>query len=71
VSPAFLVVFALFVVAIVSLAVTAIRWGVRRDRVANAERAGQVGPVGQVGQIGHPEPPTPPGVGRTPGKRRP
>jgi hypothetical protein len=41
VSPAFLVVFGLFVLALVALAVTAIRWGVRRDRVANAQRAEQ------------------------------
>ncbi len=31
---AFVVVFALFVAAMVGLAVTAVRWGVRRDRAA-------------------------------------
>lgn len=33
-SAAFVVVFALFVLAMVGLAVTAVRWGVRRDRAA-------------------------------------
>ncbi len=35
-SIAFDVVFGVFVAAIVALAVVAIRWGVRRDRVARA-----------------------------------
>ena len=35
-SAAFVVVFALFVLAMVGLAVTAVRWGVRRDRAAKA-----------------------------------
>jgi hypothetical protein len=37
-NTAFFVVFGLFVVAMIGLAVTAVRWGVRRDRVARAER---------------------------------
>ncbi len=38
-SAAFDVVFGLFVLAIVALAVVAVRWGVRRDRLARANRA--------------------------------
>ncbi|HXQ43173.1 MAG TPA: hypothetical protein VN816_00920 [Acidimicrobiales bacterium] len=40
-STAFVVVFALFVAAMVGLAVTAVRWGVRRDRAARAESSRQ------------------------------
>ena len=36
-NTAFFVVFGLFVVAMVGLAVTAVRWGIRRDRVARTE----------------------------------
>jgi hypothetical protein len=36
-STAFVVVFALFVLAMVGLAVTSVRWGVRRDRAARQE----------------------------------
>jgi hypothetical protein len=43
-NTAFFVVFALFIVAMVGLAVTAVRWGVRRDRVARAERTDLSGP---------------------------
>jgi uncharacterized membrane protein len=41
VSVAFVIVFALFVLAMVGLAVTAVRWGVRRDRTARREMAAQ------------------------------
>jgi hypothetical protein len=37
-SAAFDVVFGVFVVAIVALAVMAVRWGLQRDRVARAGR---------------------------------
>ncbi len=52
-SAAFAVVFALFVLAMVGLAVTAVRWGVRRDRAARAGsgRAGS-GRAGSVGGTG-------------------
>jgi hypothetical protein len=43
-NTAFFVVFGLFVVAMVGLAVTAVRWGVRRDRVARSEHSGPPGP---------------------------
>jgi hypothetical protein len=36
---AFDVVFAVFALAIIALAVVAIRWGVRRDRAARAQQA--------------------------------
>jgi hypothetical protein len=39
-NTAFFIVFGLFVVAMVGLAVTAVRWGIRRDRVARSERTG-------------------------------
>jgi hypothetical protein len=46
-SAAFVVVFALFVLAMVGLAVTAVRWGIRRDRAAKEgaakDRAAKVG----------------------------
>ena len=38
-NAAFAVVFALFVAAMVGLAVTALRWGIRRDRAAWAAPA--------------------------------
>jgi hypothetical protein len=38
-SIAFDVVFSVFVVAMVVLAVVAVRWGLRRDRLARAARA--------------------------------
>lgn len=38
-SAAFAAVFAVFVVAMVGVAVSAIRWGLRRDRVERARRA--------------------------------
>jgi hypothetical protein len=37
-SPAFDVVFGVFVAAMVALAVMAVRWGLQRDRVARARR---------------------------------
>jgi hypothetical protein len=43
-STAFVVVFALFVLAMVGLAVTAVRWGVRRDRAAKMGPA-EMGPA--------------------------
>jgi len=46
-SAAFVVVFALFVAAMVGLAVTAVRWGVRRDRAARAESPHDGGPPGR------------------------
>jgi hypothetical protein len=45
-SVAFDVVFSVFVVAIVVLAVVAVRWGLRRDRLARAARAGGDPPTG-------------------------
>jgi hypothetical protein len=42
VSIAFDVVFGVFVAAILVLAVVAVRWGVRRDRVSRAQRSGQL-----------------------------
>lgn len=39
-TAAFVVVFALFVLAMVVLAFLAVRWGVRRDRAEAAGRAG-------------------------------
>jgi hypothetical protein len=45
-SAAFAVVFALFVLAMVGLAVTAVRWGVRRDRAARAGSGGTGGGTG-------------------------
>jgi uncharacterized protein YqgC (DUF456 family) len=42
-SAAFVVVFALFVLAMVGLAVMAVRWGVRRDRAARAGSTGGSG----------------------------
>ena len=39
-NTAFFVVFGLFVVAMIGLAVTAVRWGIRRDRLARSERTG-------------------------------
>jgi hypothetical protein len=39
VSVAFAIVFALFILAMVGLAITAVRWGVRRDRTARREMA--------------------------------
>ena len=38
-NTAFFVVFGLFVVAMVGLAVTAVRWAVSRDRLARRQRA--------------------------------
>lgn len=38
-SPAFVIVFALFVLALAVMAVMAVRWGVRRDRAANRQAA--------------------------------
>jgi hypothetical protein len=43
-NTAFFIVFGLFVVAMVGLAVTAVRWGVRRDRLARSERTDASGP---------------------------
>jgi hypothetical protein len=43
VSAAFVVVFALFVVAMVGLAIAAVRWGVRRDRRARDQAARRQG----------------------------
>ncbi|HEY7948997.1 MAG TPA: hypothetical protein VID75_15045 [Acidimicrobiales bacterium] len=41
-TPAFVVVFALFVLALVALAVISVRWGIRRDRAARqAARGGE------------------------------
>ena len=42
-TAAFVVVFALFVVAMVGLAVVAVRWGVRRDRTARVDSAPEGG----------------------------
>jgi hypothetical protein len=39
-NTAFFVVFGLFIVAMVGLAVTAVRWAVGRDRLARSERTG-------------------------------
>jgi hypothetical protein len=56
VSVAFIIVFGLFVLAMVGLAVMAVRWGVRRDRTARQEMTEQApdqeraGP--KAGQIG-------------------
>jgi len=41
VNAAFDVLFALFVVLLVGLAVTAVRWALRRDRLARAEKDSQ------------------------------
>jgi hypothetical protein len=43
VSAAFDVVFGVFVALIVGLAVVSVRWAVRRDRAARAERAARAG----------------------------
>ncbi len=40
-SAAFDAVFGVFVVAIVTLAVVAVRWGIRRDRLARSRQAEQ------------------------------
>lgn len=45
-SIAFDVVFGVFIAAILALAVVAVRWGVRRDRVARSRRAQQPPVVG-------------------------
>jgi hypothetical protein len=42
-NAAVFVVFALFVVSMIGLAVTAVRWGIRRDRVARQEGTGGTG----------------------------
>jgi hypothetical protein len=44
VNTAFYVVFTLFVLAMVGLAFTAVRWAVRRDRLARAEQS-EAGPT--------------------------
>jgi hypothetical protein len=57
-STAFVVVFALFVLAMVGLAVTAVRWGVRRDRAAKMGPAkmgpAKMGPADPAGGPGEP-----------------
>jgi len=45
-TAAFVVVFALFVVAMVGLAVVAVRWGVRRDRAARVDSSPKGGTPG-------------------------
>jgi hypothetical protein len=45
-TAAFVVVFALFVVAMVGLAVVAVRWGVRRDRTARVNPSPEDGTPG-------------------------
>jgi hypothetical protein len=40
-TPAFVVVFALFVLALVALAVISVRWGIRRDRAARLAARGE------------------------------
>jgi hypothetical protein len=49
-SLAFDVVFGVFVVAIVALAFLAIRWGVRRDRVARARQSERSAAVAAPGE---------------------
>ena len=45
-SPAFVVVFALFVVALVAMIIAAVRWALRRDRAARQEVADRGGGPG-------------------------
>lgn len=50
-SAAFDVVFGVFVAAIIALGVVAIRWGVRRDRVARALRTKDQAGAGPSGAV--------------------
>lgn len=47
-SAAFDVVFGIFVAAILILGVVAVRWAVRRDRLARAQQAARTGPPGHA-----------------------
>ena len=42
-NTAFFIVFGLFVLAILGLAFTAVRWGIRRDRAERRDRLGRAG----------------------------
>jgi hypothetical protein len=64
-SIAFDVVFAVFVVAIVVLAVVAVRWGLRRDRLARAARAGEDPATDTPGSASSPVAPDSTAKGRT------
>lgn len=44
-TAAFIAVFAVFVVAMVAVAVSALRWAVRRDRAERTRRAADPGPA--------------------------
>ena len=59
-SVAFDVVFGVFVVAMVALAFVAIRWGVRRDRVARARQTERSAAPSATGET-----PVPPPSART------
>jgi hypothetical protein len=54
VSVAFDVVFSVFVASIAALAVIAVRWGVRRDRLTRARRAQPPPDPNRVGAPGSP-----------------
>jgi hypothetical protein len=62
-SVAFDVVFTLFALAIVGLAVVAVRWGVRRDRAERAQRAQASAPGTPPGAAPVAPGPTPNGTG--------
>jgi membrane protein implicated in regulation of membrane protease activity len=49
-NAAFYVVFGLFALSMVVLAVLAVRWGFRRDRSARAELGDRAGPGGEGGR---------------------
>jgi hypothetical protein len=67
-SAAFDVVFGIFVAAILVLAVVAVRWAVRRDRVARARQAQRSGPPGPAPETGGtPTESTPSGAPVAPG----